>query len=217
MAQVILFNKPYGVLAQFTDQDRRPTLKHYIDVNGVYPAGRLDRDSEGLLVLTDNGKLQQRITAPRFKLAKTYLVQVENIPDTLALKTLRSGVELNDGTTRPAIVERIEEPELWLRDPPVRYRARIPTCWLRIVLTEGRNRQLRRMTAAVGYPTLRLVRYAVGPWTIENLPSGTWRFLDKLGLKCIEQEADYDLETTCHRRGHYSGRSGKISDGRRAK
>ena len=176
MARLILFNKPYGVLSQFTDEGTgRPTLKHYIDLPGVYPAGRLDSDSEGLLLLTDDGRLQARIADPRFKMPKTYLAQVEGAPDEAALDQLRNGVRLKDGPTRPATAERIAEPDLWPRDPPIRIRKAIPDCWLRLTISEGRNRQVRRMTAAVGLPTLRLVRWSVGDWTIAELGPGTWR------------------------------------------
>lgn len=178
MPRLILFNKPFGVLSQFTDrgsEGARATLSGYLALPGVYPAGRLDRDSEGLLLLTDDGQLQARIADPRFKLAKTYLVQVEGIPDAAALERLRQGVELADGRTRPAGAERIEPPALWPREPPIRVRQSVPDCWLRLTLREGRNRQVRRMTAAVGHPTLRLVRWAVGEWTLDGLAPGAWR------------------------------------------
>ena len=176
MSRIVLFNKPYGVLTQFTDAQGRPTLADYIDLPGVYPAGRLDRDSEGLLVLTDDGRLQHRLTHPRHRLAKTYWVQVEGEPDADALRRLRQGVMLKDGRTRPARVARMEEPPgLWPRDPPIRYRRHIPVCWLALTLREGRNRQVRRMTAAVGHPTLRLIRYRIGDWTLDGLPPGRWR------------------------------------------
>jgi 23S rRNA pseudouridine2457 synthase len=175
---LILFNKPYGVLCQFTAEGTgpaRPTLAEFIAIPGIYPAGRLDLDSEGLLLLTDDGQLQARIADPRFKLPKTYLVQVEGIPDEAALAALRSGVRLKDGPTLPAQVERIAVPELWSRNPPVRFRKNVPDCWLRLTISEGRNRQVRRMTAAVGHPTLRLVRWRIGDWTLEGLEPGQWR------------------------------------------
>lgn len=180
MARVILFNKPFGVLSQFTDRGNagspRSTLSAYIDVPGVYPAGRLDRDSEGLLVLTDDGRLQNRIASPRFRKAKTYFVQVEGEPAEAALEALRRGVTLKDGPTRPAQVERVLEPGwLWPRDPPIRFRKSVPTFWLKVTLTEGRNRQVRRMTAHVGHPTLRLIRWSVGEWTLAGLAPGKWR------------------------------------------
>jgi 23S rRNA pseudouridine2457 synthase len=178
MARLILFNKPFDVLSQFTDRGTetpRATLSDYIDLPGVYPAGRLDRDSEGLLLLTDDGRLQARIADPKFKLAKTYLVQVEGDPDEAGLDPLRRGVRLKDGVTRPAEVERIADPALWPRDPPVRFRKSVPDAWLRLTIREGRNRQVRRMTAAAGYPTLRLVRWRIGDWTVEGLEPGAWR------------------------------------------
>jgi 23S rRNA pseudouridine2457 synthase len=178
MTRLILFNKPHGVLPQFTDRGTdtpRATLSAFIDLPGVYPAGRLDRDSEGLLLLTDDGRLQARIADPRFKMAKTYLVQVEGEVSDASLASLRDGVVLNDGPTRPAEVERIAPPPLWPRDPPIRVRQSIPDCWLRLTLREGRNRQVRRMTAAVGHPTLRLVRWRIGDWTLDDLAPGTWR------------------------------------------
>ena len=179
MARLLLFNKPFGVLSQFTDRGSptaRATLSDYIAVKGVYPAGRLDRDSEGLLLLTDDGRLQARIADPRFKLPKTYLVQVEGDPQEAALARLRQGVELKDGMTLPAEVARIDTPELWPRDPPIRVRKSVPDSWLTITIREGRNRQVRRMTAAVGLPTLRLVRWSIGDWTLTGLAPG--QFLD---------------------------------------
>lgn len=182
VSRLILFNKPYGVLSQFTDKSMtasadgpRATLSDYIDVPGVYPAGRLDRDSEGLLILTDDGALQARISSPKHKTPKTYLAQVEGEPDDTALAALRRGVTLNDGPTRPAAVRRIDPPQLWDRDPPVRYRKSVPDAWLELTITEGRNRQVRRMTAAVGFPTLRLVRWRIGAWEIGDLGLGEWR------------------------------------------
>jgi 23S rRNA pseudouridine2457 synthase len=175
MNKLILFNKPYGVLSQFSDKDDSETLANYISVKNVYPAGRLDKDSEGLLLLTDDGKLQAQISHPKFKLAKTYWVQVEGLPTEKAVEQLGQGVMLKDGLTLPAKVKIIPEPKIWPRIPPIRYRAHIPTTWLEIKITEGKNRQVRRMTAAVGYPTLRLIRYAVGSWNIESLKPGEWK------------------------------------------
>ena len=175
-SRVIRFNKPYGVLSQFTAEGRWRGLKDFIDIPGVYVAGRLDADSEGLLLLTDDGKEQARISDPRYKMEKTYWVQVEGTPDEAALERLRQGVELNDGPTRPARARAMPEPEeLWPRDPPVRFRQAIPTSWLELVIKEGRNRQVRRMTAAVGCPTLRLIRAAIGPYSLQGLAPGTWR------------------------------------------
>ncbi|PLK24257.1 pseudouridine synthase [Novosphingobium sp. TH158] len=174
---LILFNKPYGVLCQFSPErggPPRPTLADFVKVPGVYPAGRLDTDSEGLLLLTDDGRLQARIADPRFKLPKTYLVQVEGEPDEAALGKLRRGVMLKDGMTLPAGAERIDDPQLWPRDPPVRFRKTVPDSWIALTIHEGRNRQVRRMTAAVGLPTLRLVRWRVGEWSLEALPPGEW-------------------------------------------
>ncbi len=178
MSGLILFNKPYGVLSQFTDERQgapRPTLAQFIDAPGFYPAGRLDFDSEGLLVLCNEGRLQARIADPRFKMAKTYLAHVEGEPDDEAMEALRRGVRLKDGQTGPAKAERIADPELWQRDPPIRVRKTVPDSWLRLTITEGRNRQVRRMTAAVGHPTLRLVRWSVGEWTLDGLAPGEWR------------------------------------------
>lgn len=176
---LIAFNKPMNVLSQFTDAGTagspRATLSDFIDLTGVYPAGRLDRDSEGLLLLTDDGHLQARIADPKFKLPKTYLVQVEGEVGDDAVTALRRGVMLNDGMTRPAQAERIDPPQLWPRNPPVRFRKTVPDCWLRLTISEGRNRQVRRMTAAVGHPTLRLVRWAIGDWSLDGLPPGEWR------------------------------------------
>jgi 23S rRNA pseudouridine2457 synthase len=181
VSRLILFNKPYGVLPQFTDKGTegspRPTLSAFIDVPNVYPAGRLDMDSEGLMLLTDDGRLQAQIADPRHKMPKSYLVQVEGAVGDDALQKLRSGLKLNDGMTLPALAEAIEPPALWPRDPPIRVRKTVPDSWIRLTLREGRNRQVRRMTAAVGHPTLRLVRWSVGDWSVEGLPPGKWRDL----------------------------------------
>lgn len=177
MSRLILFNKPFHVLSAFTDNEGRRTLASFIPVPGVYPAGRLDWDSEGLLLLTDDGALQARISSPRFHLPKTYLVQVEGVPGEDALERLRRGVQLRDGPTLPAQAELIDAPALWPRHPPIRERREVPVTWLRLTIREGRNRQVRRMTAAVGHPTLRLVRWAVGDWTLDGLAPGQWREL----------------------------------------
>jgi len=180
MPRLILLNKPYGVLSQFTDhrsEGMRDTLSNYIDMPGFYPAGRLDRDSEGLLLLTDDGRLQARIADPKFKMPKTYLVQVEGDVGNVALEALRKGVRLNDGLTLPAKAKRIDPPPLWPRDPPVRFRKTVPDSWIELTIREGRNRQVRRMTAAVGHPTLRLVRWSVGGWTLDGVAPGQWRLL----------------------------------------
>ena len=197
MPQLILFNKPFDVLSQFTDESDRQTLKGFIPIRDVYPAGRLDRDSEGLLLLTDSGSLQHHISSPKFKLAKTYWVLVENIPTEAALSTLREGIELKDGLTLPAEARLIDPPVLWERHPPIRERQSIPTQWLELKITEGRNRQVRRMTAAVGYPTLRLVRAAIGEWTLDDLSSGKWRAIT---VPSMLKSAD-DLDSKNHRRG----------------
>lgn len=178
MAGLILFNKPYGVLSQFTDErqgEPRSTLADFITAPGFYPAGRLDFDSEGLLILCDDGRTQARIADPRFKLAKSYWVQVEGVPDEGALEVLRRGVRLKDGLSRPAKVEMMADPAVWPRDPPIRVRKSILDSWLRLTIREGRNRQVRRMTAAVGHPTLRLIRWSVGEWTLDGLAPGQWR------------------------------------------
>lgn len=173
--KVLIFNKPFDVLSQFTDDQHRQTLADFITVKDVYAAGRLDRDSEGLLILTNDGVLQARLTQPESKSPKTYWVQVEGAPTEEDLEKLRQGVELKDGITLPANVEIIETPDLWDRNPPVRFRAAIPTTWIAITIIEGRNRQVRRMTAHIGFPTLRLIRYSMGDWTIQDVPHGEWK------------------------------------------
>lgn len=180
---LIAFNKPFGVICKFRPEPGRPTLADYIKIPNVYPAGRLDTDSEGLLLLTDDGQLQARISSPRHKLAKIYWAQVEGVPTDAALDALRKGVDLSDFKTLPAGARLIAEPgNLWPRDPPIRYRAKIPTSWLEITLREGKNRQVRRMTAGVGFPTLRLVRSAIGRVSVEGLALGTWREIESVSL-----------------------------------
>jgi len=171
---LLLFNKPYDVLCQFTDSENRQTLADFVDIKGVYPAGRLDKDSEGLVLLTDDGNLQHQISHPSQKMPKTYWAQVEGIPANSAIKQLSGGIQLKDGKTAPARALIIPEPVLWPRNPPIRYRANIPTSWLELTIQEGRNRQVRRMTAAIGHPTLRLVRSSIGPCTLDELAPGQW-------------------------------------------
>lgn len=179
MSKLVFLNKPYGVLSQFTPEGKWRALAEFIPVKDVYVAGRLDADSEGLLLLTDDGKLQAKIADPKHKLVKTYWAQVEGVPDEAALDKLRAGIQLSNFTAQPAKVRRIDEPPgLWLRDPPIRYRAAIPTSWLEVRIAEGKNRQVRRMTAAIGYPTLRLIRAAIGAATVDGLAPGQWRQID---------------------------------------
>ena len=180
MSCILLFNKPFGVICQFSRDGLHPTLADYIALPDFYPAGRLDTDSEGLLVLTDDGQLQHRITDPKHKLPKTYWAQVEGVPDEAALERLRSGVALPDFTTQPAEARLMDEPaSLWPRDPPIRERKHIPTSWLELTICEGKNRQVRRMTAAVGFPTLRLIRYRIGEWTLDGVELGQWRIVPR--------------------------------------
>ena len=183
MSTVILLNKPYGVLSTFTDPEGRPTLADLVDVPGVYAAGRLDRDSEGLLVLTNDGRHQHEIAHPSQGKSKGYWVQVERIPDEAALQALRAGVHIKGGKTKPARVQVIEAPDVWPRNPPVRFRKSVPTCWLDLEISEGMNRQVRRMTATVGHPTLRLIRYRVGAYTLGELEHGTWTRVPKLTVQ----------------------------------
>ncbi len=213
MAKIILFNKPYNVLTQFTDADNRNTLKDYIQIKNVYPAGRLDRDSEGLVLLTDSGRLQHQICDPQYKLEKTYWVQVEKIPTGSALENLRQGIELRDGLTKAAKAKLIEPPDIWLRTPPIRERKAIPTQWLELKITEGKNRQVRRMTAAIGHPTLRLIRYAIGDWTIDNIASGRWKEVPAPDLRSGMIKSSNDLDSTHNRRRNNRTRQ-SLSNGR---
>ncbi len=213
MTKLVLFNKPYGVLSQFSRKGDVAVLADFVSMENVYPAGRLDKDSEGLLLLTDDGRLQHCISHPRHKLIKTYWVQVEGIPDELALQKLRDGVRLKDGLTAPAKARLMPEPSIWPRDPPIRYRAAIPTSWLELKISEGRNRQVRRMTAAVGFPTLRLIRYAVGNWTLAGLAPGEWRLLNVDRNEVCHEFNSRQSTVACHRgRRHRKGRP--LSHGR---
>lgn len=178
MPKLILFNKPYNVLSQFSDTEKRETLADYIDIANVYPAGRLDKDSEGLLLLTDSGQLQHQIAHPKHSKEKSYWVQVEGEISVTALKQLRLGVDLKDGLTKPAKARIITAPDIWPRNPPVRFRKSIPTAWLELTISEGKNRQIRRMTAAVGFPTLRLIRHRIGQWTLGTLEPGEYKLLN---------------------------------------
>jgi len=178
MPQLILFNKPFNVLSQFSQDGENITLAKFITIKEVYPAGRLDKTSEGLLLLTNDGALQHKISHPDHKMEKTYWVQVEGVPTKQALDELSNGIKLKDGFTKKARVLIIQQPDIWNREPPIRYRVNIPTTWISLTISEGRNRQVRRMTAAVGYPTLRLIRYSIGPWNIEKLQPGQWLTLN---------------------------------------
>ncbi|MCW9024564.1 MAG: pseudouridine synthase [Gammaproteobacteria bacterium] len=207
MSRLIAFCKPYGVLCQFKADGDTPTLADHINIPGVYAAGRLDKDSEGLLLLTDDGQLQHRISHPERKMPKVYWVQVEGVPDEQALEQLRQGVRLKDGLTAPAGVKPLSEPHVWPRTPPIRYRANIPTSWLEITLKEGRNRQVRRMTAAIGFPTLRLIRYAIGDWNLNISPSdmlqpGQWQELEIRQEYLTHEPEKKPLGTPRHRRRH---------------
>jgi len=194
--------KPYDVVCQFSDSLGRPTLQDYVPIRGIYPVGRLDRDSEGLLLLTDDGRLAHRLTDPRFEHPKSYLVQVERIPDAVALETLRRGVALKDGRTRPALADLLAKPPaLTDRSVPIRFRKNVPTAWLHLTIREGRNRQVRRMTAAVGHPTLRLVRTAIGPITVGDLASGQWRELTALDLAALGRIREEPPSRRCDTRG----------------
>lgn len=190
MSSLYLLNKPFNVLPTFTDDQGRDTLAQFIDIPNIYAAGRLDYDSEGLLVLTSDGELQHRLAHPKFKLPKTYWVQVEGSITEQALEQLRQGVELKDGLTRPAKAKIIEINEPWPRTPPIRERKNIPTSWIELIISEGRNRQVRRMTAALGFPTLRLIRYAVGEWSIDNLAPGEWR-QEEVNLSPLPKRANH--------------------------
>ena len=211
---LILFNKPFGIVSQFSEHEKHTPLSEFITEKGFYPAGRLDHDSEGLLILTDEGHIQHCLSHPKHKQAKTYWVQVDGEISNSALAELEKGVMLKDGLTLPAKATAISEPALWPRDPPVRYRAEIPTSWCELTITEGKNRQVRRMTAAVGFPTLRLVRVSIGEFTIDGLSPGEWRKISTPQSLIEQANAIKLLGTPRHRRSHHSSRR-KISSGRR--
>ena len=211
---LILFNKPYGVISQFSEHEKHTPLSEFITEKEFYPAGRLDHDSEGLLILTDEGKIQHCLSDPKHKQPKTYWVQVDGEITEEALAELEKGVMLKDGLTKPAKARKIEEPELWPRVPPVRYRAEIPTSWCELTITEGKNRQVRRMTAAVGFPTLRLVRYSIGEFTIDKLPTGEWTKIETPQQLTEQADAIKLLGSTRNSRGNHSSRR-KVSSGRR--
>lgn len=200
---LVLFNKPFRVLSQFSPAPDKRTLADFIHIQRIYPAGRLDYDSEGLLLLTDDGRLQQRIADPRFARLKEYWVQVEGVPADADLQRLREGVQLNDGMTRPARVVRIDEPDVGPRDPPIRERRAIPTAWLNIGISEGRNRQVRRMTAHIGYPTLRLIRHRIGDWCIDGLAPGEFRILETEPRAADGTRSGRNARTTSTGRGRY--------------
>lgn len=210
---LILLNKPYGVISQFSEHEKHIPLSNFITEKNFYPAGRLDHDSEGLLILTDEGKIQHCLSHPKHKQPKTYWVQVEGEITDEALDALEKGVELKDGKTLPAKAKKIAEPDLWPRDPPVRYRAEIPTSWCELTITEGKNRQIRRMTAAVGFPTLRLIRYSIGEFTIDGLSPGEWRKIPTPQQLTQQADAIKLLGTSRNRRGNHSSRR-KVSSGR---
>lgn len=211
---LILLNKPYGVISQFSEHEKHTSLAEFITEKNFYPAGRLDHDSEGLLILTDEGKIQHCLSHPKHKQPKTYWVQVDGEITNEALNELKKGVMLKDGLTLPAKAKKIDKPALWPRDPPVRYRANIPTSWCELTITEGKNRQVRRMTAAIGFPTLRLVRYSIGEFTIDGLSPGEWRKIPTPQQIIQQADAIKLLGTSRHRRSNHSTR-GKVSPGRR--
>ena len=211
---LILFNKPYGVISQFSEHEKHIPLSNYISEKEFYPAGRLDHDSEGLLILTDEGKIQHCLSHPKHKQPKVYWVQVDGDITDAALEELEKGVNLKDGLTKPATARKIEEPDLWPRDPPVRYRAEIPTSWCELTITEGKNRQVRRMTAAVGFPTLRLVRYSIGEFTLDDIPTGEWTKIETPQLLTEQANAIKLLGSSRNSRGNHSQRR-KISPSRR--